>query len=459
MLGCGHALYVLSHELAREQNESCLRPILLIGKFAARPIWHPNAHPIWHSKAHPIWHPKAHPISHPKVHQPIVALTRQWHSHWQGARTAYNRRVNQTTLSLPDLNQLRAWAGELGFASLGVADIDLSQAQAGFAQWLTDGFHGELDYMVTRRALRFDPPQLLPGVVSAIMTTMAYAPNDAAWVETAWVNLADDERAFVSRYALGRDYHKVVRARLNMLADRIAQQTGPFIHRPFCDSAPVLEVELARKAGLGWRGKHTLLLNREQGSMFFIGTLYTSLTLPISSNAAADGEHCGQCQRCIDVCPTGAIVAPYRVDARRCISYLTIELKGTIPPEQRASIGNRIYGCDDCQLACPWNKFAQPAAVADFSPRQRLDQASLIELFAWTEEQFKERTAGSAIARIGYQHWLRNIAVALGNALAALDANAVTQKQRLLDALAMRRDEPSLIVREHVQWAMAQAAS
>ena len=344
--------------------------------------------------------------------------------------------------TLPDLTQLQAWARELGFASLGVADIDLSLAEPGLAAWVEAGYHGELDYMVRHGAKRGRPQQLVPGTLSALMVTIDYAPADPRWVERAWQTLQSDGQAYVSRYALGRDYHKVVRARLQRLATRIGQAVGPFGYRAFCDSAPVMEVELARKAGLGWRGKHTLLLDRERGSMFFLGTLYTSLRLPAG---VAQDDHCGSCSRCIDACPTGAIVAPYRLDARRCISYLTIELKGSIPEPLRPLVGNRIYGCDDCQLACPWNKYAQAATLGDFAVRHGLDDAGLIGLFGWTREQFEQRMAGSAILRIGYERWLRNIAVALGNA--APDP-AITA------ALQARVDDASPLVREHVQWAL-----
>ena len=340
------------------------------------------------------------------------------------------------------VGRLRGWAREGGFASLGVADIDLSEAEPGLLAWLDAGWHGGMDYMARHGTRRSRPAELAPGTVSAVMVTVDYAPDDPQWVARAWATLADAERAAVSRYALGRDYHKVVRARLQRLADRIAADIGPFGYRVFCDSAPVMEVELARKAGLGWRGKHTLLLNRSQGSTFFIGTLYTDLPLPPD---APQQEHCGNCTRCIDACPTGAIVAPYRVDARRCVSYLTIELAGAIPETLRPSIGNRIYGCDDCQLACPWNKFARPATLADFAPRNRLDAAGLVELFAWTRAEFEQRMAGSAILRIGHERWLRNIAVALGNTVGGPEIEA---------ALCARSDDSSALVREHVAWAL-----
>ncbi|MFO1198840.1 MAG: tRNA epoxyqueuosine(34) reductase QueG [Burkholderiaceae bacterium] len=342
--------------------------------------------------------------------------------------------------------RLRDWAGELGFTSVGVADVDLTQAEPGLVAWLAQGCHGEMDYMARHGLTRARPAELVPGTASAIMVSLDYAPASPDWVDRAWAALADGERAFVSRYALGRDYHKVVRARLARLAERIAAEIGPFGHRVFCDSAPVMEVELARRAGLGWRGKHTLLVDPRRGSTFFLGTLYTDLRLPADE---PQPDHCGRCRRCLDACPTGAITAPYRLDARRCISYLTIELAGAIPPPLRAPIGNRIYGCDDCQLACPWNKFARPARVPDFAARHALDTAGLVELFAWTREQFEARMAGSPIRRIGHERWLRNVAVALGNAPPGPAARA---------ALEARAGDASALVREHVSWARARQA-
>jgi epoxyqueuosine reductase len=344
------------------------------------------------------------------------------------------------------LERLRQWAAELGFASVGVADVDIAGAESGLAAWLDAGFHGEMDYMARHGARRARPAELVPGTVRAVMVAIDYAPDDGQWLDAAWRTLSDGERAYVSRYALGRDYHKVVRQRLQRLAERMQADIAPHGWRAFCDSAPVMEVELATRAGLGWRGKHTLMLAREGGSMRFIGTLYTDLPLPVSEPV---DEHCGRCTRCIDACPTGAIVAPYRLDARRCISYLTIELAGSIPEPLREAIGNRIYGCDDCQLACPWNKFAARAAVPDFDVRNRLDTASLVSLFGWRREEFDERMLGSAIRRIGYERWLRNIAVALGNAPTA---------PAVVAALEARRDDPSPLVAEHVHWALARHA-
>jgi epoxyqueuosine reductase len=338
--------------------------------------------------------------------------------------------------------RLRGWARELGFASFGVADVELSAAAEGLARWLDAGFHGEMDYMARHAGLRARPDALLPGTVRAVMVGLDYAPDDPLWLDRAWATLADGERAYVSRYALGRDYHKVVRARLARLAQRLQAAIGPFGWRAFCDSGPVMEVELARRAGLGWRGKHTLLLSREGGSMRFLGTLYTDLPLPV--DAPVD-EHCGRCTACIAACPTQAIVAPYRLDARRCISYLTIEAHGAIPVALREAIGNRVYGCDDCQLACPWNKYAATASLPDFASRNRLDAASLVELFAWDRTDFETRFEGSAIRRIGHERWLRNLAVALGNA---------PRSDAVVAALRAREHDASALVAEHVRWAL-----
>jgi iron-sulfur cluster binding protein, putative len=334
--------------------------------------------------------------------------------------------------------RIRQWGRELGFDAVGFADTTLDAAEAELQAWLAAGFHGEMDYMASHGTKRSRPDELVPGTVSIITARMNYLPQ-AAPMETV---LADGTRAAISRYALGRDYHKLLRARLQKLAERIAAEIGPFGHRVFTDSAPVQEVALASMSGLGWRGKHTLLIHREAGSYFFLGELYTDLPLPADR---PQEDHCGSCRACLDICPTQAIVAPYTVDARRCISYLTIELKGAIPEELRPLIGNRIYGCDDCQLACPWNRFARRTVETDFSVRHGLDSASLVELFAWTEAEFKSRLAGSAIYRIGHERWLRNIAVALGNA---------PNTPVIVAALESRRDHPSELVREHVAWAL-----
>jgi epoxyqueuosine reductase len=333
---------------------------------------------------------------------------------------------------------IKSWGRELGFQAVGIADTDLSAVEPRLAAWLASGFAGELDYMRKHGAKRTRPASLVPGTVRVISARMDYR-SDAA---DSWKILADGNKAFVARYALGRDYHKVLRARLRQLAQKIAGEIGEFGYRVFTDSAPVMEVELARKAGLGWRGKHTLLIAREAGSFFFLGDIYTDLPLPLD---APVGEHCGSCTKCLDVCPTHAIVAPYVVDARRCISYLTIELKGSIPVELRSLIGNRVFGCDDCQLVCPWNRYAQLAPEADFRVRNGLDDVELVDLFAWKETQFRERMSGSAILRVGYERWLRNLAVGLGNA---------PTSERVVAALRSRAQDASALVREHVAWAL-----
>ncbi|HTV97818.1 MAG TPA: tRNA epoxyqueuosine(34) reductase QueG [Steroidobacteraceae bacterium] len=339
------------------------------------------------------------------------------------------------------LAAIRRWGAELGFAQLGVAGIDLAEDESHFRDWLRAGFAGEMRYMSRHGSKRTRPAELLPGTVSCISARMNYWPAGAADARRV---LGDASAAYVSRYALGRDYHKVMRRRLQSLCERIAGAVGPFGHRAFVDSAPVLEKALARNAGLGWIGKHTNLIDRNAGSYFFVGEIYVDLTLPRDAPSSA---HCGTCSACIPACPTGAIVAPYRLDARRCISYLTIELRGPIPLELRRAVGNRIYGCDDCQLVCPWNKFARPTEERDFAVRGELDRARLIDLFAWSEADFLERTRGSAIRRIGHECWLRNLAVALGNAPACPEVIA---------ALRSREHEASPLVREHVRWALAQ---
>lgn len=344
---------------------------------------------------------------------------------------------------------IRAWGIELGFQHVGIADADLSAAEPRLIEWLDAGFHGDMDYMAKHGTKRSRPVELVPGTLRVIAARMNYWPDEA---RESWSVIGEPDRAYVSRYALGRDYHKVMRGRLQQLAERIEAAAGRCNHRVFTDSAPVMEVELAQKAGLGWRGKHTLLLSREAGSYFFLGEIYTDLPLPVDAPVR---EHCGSCSKCIDVCPTGAIVAPYRLDARRCISYLTIEHRGSIPPELRPLIGNRVYGCDDCQLVCPWNRFAQRAAEPDFEVRNGLDRATLVELFAWTEAEFHARLAGSAIRRIGYERWVRNLAVGLGNALAALPQRS-PDVPAIIAALRVRSDHESMLVREHVAWALAQ---
>jgi epoxyqueuosine reductase len=343
--------------------------------------------------------------------------------------------------------KIKAWGVELGFQQVGIADCDLSAAEARLLEWLGGGFHGEMDYMARHGVNRARPGALLPGTLRVIAARMNYLPPAAR--ESSEV-LHDSSRAYISRYALGRDYHKVMRRRLQLLADRITAEWGDFRYRAYTDSAPVMEVELACKAGLGWRGKHTLLLERSAGSYFFLGEIYTDLPLPVDGSGE---EHCGTCEKCIAACPTGAIVAPYRLDARRCISYLTIEHKGSIPEELRALIGNRVYGCDDCQLVCPWNRFARATGEPDFAVRNGLDEATLVELFSWSEEEFNAKLMATAIRRIGYERWLRNLAVGMGNALAGL--KGAPPSARIVAALGARADHPSPLVREHVAWALA----
>ncbi|MDE2259446.1 MAG: tRNA epoxyqueuosine(34) reductase QueG [Betaproteobacteria bacterium] len=328
----------------------------------------------------------------------------------------------------------------LGFDSVRITRPDLRGASRRLEDWLAAGYHGEMDFMRQHAALRADPDALHPGTLCVISVCMPYLSTTLAEAEGT---LSDSRRGYISRYALGRDYHKVLRARLQQLARTLEQQWGPFNYRVFTDSAPVLEVEIASQGGLGWRGKHTLLLRRESGSFFFLGEIYTDLPLPIDPPV---GEHCGSCQSCIDICPTQAILGPYRLDAQRCISYLTIELKGSIPEPLRPLIGNRIYGCDDCQLVCPWNRFAQQSPIPDFAPRATLQSDQLVALFSWEEAQFNDRLAGSPIRRIGYERWLRNIAVALGNGPPAHPAAVA--------ALTQRQNHPSALVREHVNWAL-----
>ena len=338
---------------------------------------------------------------------------------------------------------VKTWGWELGFQRIGICDIDLGEAEARLLDWLAAGFHGAMGYMARHGVRRSRPAELVPGTVRVIAARMDYLPSDAA---EPWRVLQNPELGYVSRYALGRDYHKVLRQRLQRLADRLAAAVGPSGYRVFVDSAPVLEKALAEKAGLGWIGKHSNLLDRQAGSWFFLGELYVDLPLPVDLPVTA---HCGRCTACLDVCPTRAIVAPYRVDARRCISYHTIELHGPIPLEFRRALGNRIYGCDDCQLVCPWNRFARPTVEPDFRARHSLDAPGLVALFGWDEAEFLRYTEGSAIRRIGHERWLRNIAVALGNAPRA---------PAIIAALRERLAHPSELVREHVVWALAQLA-
>ncbi|MDH3266232.1 MAG: tRNA epoxyqueuosine(34) reductase QueG [Gammaproteobacteria bacterium] len=333
------------------------------------------------------------------------------------------------------------WGIELGFQQVGVSDIDLAHAEQRLRRWLADDCHGDMDYMHKHGEKRSRPAELVPGTVRVISVRMDYLPEQQ---DDARALLDHQSKAYVSRYALGRDYHKVMRRRLQNLALRIKAAIGDYGYRVFVDSAPVLEKPIAEKAGIGWIGKHTNVINKDAGSWFFLGELYTDLPLPVDSKAS---DHCGSCRACIDVCPTDAIVAPYQLDARRCISYLTIEMRGSIPLEFREAIGNRIYGCDDCQLFCPWNKFARPTGESDFAPRHGLASAELADLFSWNKETWLEKTSGSAIRRIGYENWLRNIAVALGNAAST---------PAVIDALESRLDSESALVTEHVQWSLAQ---
>ncbi len=348
---------------------------------------------------------------------------------------------NTVQLSRTLLKDMQIWARSLGFQQLGVSDIDLSAAEDQLQQWLARGFHGEMEFMQRHGSLRTHPEELMPGTIRVITARMDYWPETAS---DAWQVMGESELGFISRYALGRDYHKLIRKRLLRLSKRIEEAVGAMGYRVFTDSAPVMEKALAQKSGLGWIGKHTNVLNRQNGSYFFLGEIYTDLPLPLTEPVS---DHCGSCTACIDICPTQAIVAPYELDARRCISYLTIELRGSIPVEFRPMMGNRIYGCDDCQLVCPWNKFAQMTTESAYLPREGLDAPQLVDLFAWTESEFLQRLEGSPIRRIGYECWLRNIAIALGNAKTS---------QTVLAALKDRIEYPSELVREHVQWALEQ---
>jgi epoxyqueuosine reductase len=338
-------------------------------------------------------------------------------------------------------SQIKAWGQELGFQQVGITDTDLSQAEAHLSNWLAKNFHGTMAYMQRHGHKRSRPALLHPGTRRVISVRMDYLPESDNAMNQA---LENPFTAYISRYALGRDYHKLMRTRLQKLADRIHAQIGPFGYRAFVDSAPVLEKALAEKAGLGWIGKHSNLINRKAGSWFFLGEIYTDLPLPVDKPAT---EHCGDCRACLDICPTQAIVGPYQVDARRCVSYLTIELHGSIPEPLRPLIGNRIYGCDDCQIICPWNRFAKLTDEKDFNPRHRLNTQELLDVFAWSEQEFLTKTEGSAIRRIGHERWLRNIAVALGNA---------SKSEAIIEALKTRILHPSELVQEHVKWALDQ---
>ncbi|MEY4425828.1 MAG: tRNA epoxyqueuosine(34) reductase QueG, partial [Pseudomonadota bacterium] len=354
--------------------------------------------------------------------------------------------------SEPLFSQIQTWAQELGFSQIGVAGVDLSAAEPGLLSWLANGFHGDMAYMAAHGLKRARPAELVPGTVTVLTVRMDYLPRSTpeGWTNAELQRLLHPNEAIISVYARGRDYHKVLRARLQKLSERIAQHISPLGYRVFTDSAPVLEAELASRSGQGWRGKHTLVLNREAGSMFFLGEIYLDIALPPSEPVTA---HCGSCSACIDICPTQAIIAPHKLDARRCISYLTIEHAGSIPLELRPLIGNRIYGCDDCQLVCPWNKFAKRSALPDFDERAGLSGQQLSTLFAWSEDDFLKFTEGSPIRRIGHERWLRNIAVALGNArrtAAEGDVPAIDV------ALRTRANHTSELVKEHVAWALVQ---
>lgn len=345
-------------------------------------------------------------------------------------------------LNLAD--QIKRWGTELGFQQLGITNVDLSHYEKRFLDWLAQGLHGNMEYMVKHGVKRSRPAELIPNTIRIISARMDYLPPDTSIVEV----LQDQTKAYISRYALGRDYHKLMRKRLDTLAQKISTEIGQFGYRAFCDSAPVLEKPIAEKAGLGWIGKHTNLINPKAGSWFFLGEIYTDI--PLEIDEPQQKSHCGSCTACIDICPTQAIIGPYQLDARRCISYLTIELRDSIPVELRPLIGNRIYGCDDCQLVCPWNKFAKYTNEKEFHPRHQLHIADLLTLFAWTENDFLRYTEGSAIRRIGYECWLRNIAVALGNA---------PHDEKIIAALHARSEHPSALVREHVLWALQEQST
>ena len=356
-----------------------------------------------------------------------------------------------TELSAEKLNQLaeqiKQFAMQLGFQQCGICDTNLSSYSEAFNDWLAKQYHGEMEYMARHGSKRYTPEELVPGTLRVISVRMDYFPSDAKAIIDV---LNNPQQAFISRYALGRDYHKLIRKRLQQLVQKIQQEIGDFGYRVFTDSAPVLEKPLAEKSGLGWIGKHSNIINRQAGSWFFLGEIYTDLPLPISQTAIEN--HCGSCTACIDICPTQAIVEPYVVDARRCISYLTIELKSSIPVEFRSMIGNRIYGCDDCQLVCPWNRFSKPTVEEDFKTRHQLDATDLLDLFNWSEEVFLDRLQGSPIRRIGHEQWQRNIAVALGNALK--HSTNEKQKQKITQTLKQHRPKASDMLAEHIDWAL-----
>lgn len=355
--------------------------------------------------------------------------------------------------AMPQINhqqlnqQLQQWAAELGFQQLAISDVRLDAAETHLLNWLQKGYQGEMDYMQRHGTRRSRPAELEPGTLSVISLRMDYFPAEASPIKAV---LNNAELGLVSRYATGRDYHKLIRKRLQKLVDKMQAEIGEFGYRVFTDSAPVLEKALAEKAGLGWIGKHTNLINRQAGSWFFLGEIYTDLPLPVNESPAEN--HCGSCQACIDICPTRAIVAPYQLDARRCISYLTIELKSAIPVEFRKAIGNHIYGCDDCQLVCPWNRFSKPSDEKDFEVRHGLDAPELLQLFSWRENEFLQKMEGSAIRRIGYMQWLRNIAVAIGN----IPPKDESHRQQLIQALKAKRAGANEMVQEHIDWALGE---
>ncbi|BBW90472.1 epoxyqueuosine reductase [Pseudoalteromonas sp. PS1M3] len=350
--------------------------------------------------------------------------------------------MSNLTPDYPKLaQQIKAWGKELGFSEVGITDIDLTKHEQQLQRWLDAGFHGSMDYMAAHGMKRARPDELIPGTQRVISVKMNYLPPDAGFAKT----LKNKQKAYISRYALGRDYHKLIRNRLKKLGQKIEQEVGEYGFRPFVDSAPVLERQLAEKAGLGWRGKHSLLINKEAGSWFFLGELFIDLPLPVDNENTFEG--CGKCVACITLCPTGAIVEPYVVDARKCISYLTIEHQGPIPEQYRTLLGNRVYGCDDCQLVCPWNRYGQITDERDFHPRTQLKDKDLLELFSWDETTFLKNTEGSSIRRIGHERWLRNLAVGLGNANFDPD---------IISALEQKIDGCSDLVKEHIQWALDQ---
>ena len=353
-----------------------------------------------------------------------------------------NKSINNSEIDYSQLvEKIKRWAFDAGFQQTGITDINLSDYEAKFNQWINKQFHGEMHYMERHGSKRYRPAELVPGTVRVISVRMDYFPPET---KEAWSVINESKLAYISRYALGRDYHKLMRKKLQAVAKKIEAETGSTGYRVFVDSAPVMEKALAEKAGLGWIGKHTNVLNRETGSWFFLGEIYTDLPLPIDTPQT---DHCGECTRCIDICPTQAIIGPGELDATKCISYLTIELRGSIPETLRPQMGNRIYGCDDCQLICPWNRFAQLSEQADFSARHQLDAPELLDLFSWSEKEFLEKMEGSAIRRIGYECWQRNIAVALGNA----DKNKI-----IIQSLTEKRKTASAMVQEHIDWAIKQ---